>query len=100
MMTSRPSTTTRATAMGKIEPPWKRTFLPLPREASLATFLADDDVATKVRGYRVPESKLSHRRRFNSTIRSAYDLATAAGDAACSTQLRPLWPILLRRDGS
>ena len=57
--------------MGKIEPPWKRTFLPLPREASLATFLADDDVATKVRGYRVPESKLSHRCRFSSTIRSA-----------------------------
>src|SRR3954467_3548402 len=87
-MASKPSTTTAMTASGKILPPWKRTFLPLPREASLATFLADDDDATKMRGYRLAASKQGHRpvRRppFNSTIRSAYIRAIAEGDAAAS----------------
>jgi len=41
-----------ATMTGKVVPLWKRTFLPLPLEASLATLLADDEVATRVRGYR------------------------------------------------
>lgn len=36
---------------GKVVPLEKRTFLPLPRDASLATLRADDDVATRVRGY-------------------------------------------------
>ena len=68
-MAASPSTTTSATAIGKTEPPWKRTFLPLPREASLATFLADDDGATRMRGYRLPESKLGHA-SLGSTRRS------------------------------
>ena len=36
--------------VGKVVPLEKRTFLPLPRDASLATFLADDDGATRERG--------------------------------------------------
>src|SRR4051812_34782186 len=64
-MASKPSTTTAMTAIGKMVPPWKRTFLPLPREASLATFLADDDEATKKRGYRLRESKPDHGWPFN-----------------------------------
>ena len=40
--------TTTTTIAGKIVPPWKRTFLPLPREASLATLLAELDVATRM----------------------------------------------------
>ena len=40
---------TRDDCEGNTDPPWNRTFLPLPRCASLATFLADDDedVATR-----------------------------------------------------
>src|SRR3954449_11333705 len=105
MMASKPRTTTRTTAIGKTVPPWKRTFLPLPREASLATFLADDDEATKKRGYRLGESKRVHRlaarrRWFNSTISSAYILAMEAGDAAASTHSRPETAISSRPTGS
>src|SRR4029079_6075980 len=97
-MASRPRTTTSTTAIGKIDPPWKRTFLPLPLDASLATFLADDDEATKMRGYRLGESKRGQgravrRRPFNSMMSSAYILATEAGEAAPSTHCRPRAPI-------
>src|SRR3954453_9111570 len=93
-MASKPSTTTAMTAIGKMVPPWKRTFLPLPREGSLATFLADDDEATRKRGYRRGESKPDHgwavqRRWFNSRMRSAYIRAIEAGDAAASTHCPP-----------
>jgi len=49
-----------------------------------------------MRGYRLPESKQGHRRRFNSTIRSAYMRAIDAGDAAASTHSRPRTPIACR----
>lgn len=42
--------TTTPTIAGKVVPLVKRTFLPLPRDASLATFLADDEEATRERG--------------------------------------------------
>src|SRR5690349_7123426 len=45
------TTTTMTMTSGNSVPPWNRTFLPLPFWASLATLLADDDVATSLRGY-------------------------------------------------
>src|SRR5687768_10420993 len=86
------------TAAGNSDPPWKRTFLPLPRCASRATFFADEDDdgdgATRAGAY-LGVLRNGGRRVAGARSRAsaAYASATARGDAAPVTHSRPAAPI-------